>query len=232
MEALPERPTPRTTRAMWLRDQIAWFGLGRLFAGAVSIVAVVSGGVWLVRTPPPPVDAAIPMAGTFTGTTVPAPAEAPSSTDPPSELVVHVAGAVALPGLHRLAAGARVADAVIAAGGPAPDAVLDAINLAQPLRDGDRVVVPAAGDAAAVTGGVTPATPPAEAGAADPAAPVDLNTADVAALEALPGIGPATASAIVAHRELHGPFPSVDALGDVRGIGPAKLDALRGLVRV
>jgi competence protein ComEA len=151
------------------------------------------------------------------------------------EIVVHVAGAVALPGVYRLVAGARVVDALAAAGGPAADADTDAVNLAQVLRDGDRVVVPSLADGVAVVPGVSGSG--SSAGGAgqhptDPAAPVDLNRADAAALEALPGIGPATATAIIAHRDEHGPFASVDDLADVPGIGPAKLDALAGLVTV
>ncbi|MCU0261549.1 MAG: helix-hairpin-helix domain-containing protein, partial [Ilumatobacteraceae bacterium] len=112
----------------------------------------------------------------------------------------HVAGAVAAPGVHRLPAGARVVDAVTAAGGPLPDAVLDAVNLAAPLVDGQRLYVPRAGDdpvvlAAPGVPGVDPAAPPG------PAGPVDLNRATVAELESLPGVGPATAAAIVEHRE-------------------------------
>jgi competence protein ComEA len=154
-----------------------------------------------------------------------------TTTTVPSDIVVHVAGAVAMPGVHRLPVGARVMDAVVAAGGPAPDAHLDAVNLAAPLADGDRVNVPTVADAVEVPAGVTNA--PASAGSSDGGAtsgPVPINTATAEQLDALPGIGPATAAAIVAHREQHGPFISVEALADVRGIGPAKLEAIRPMV--
>jgi competence protein ComEA len=141
---------------------------------------------------------------------------------------VHVAGAVAAPGVHELAAGARVVDAIEAAGGLAADADGSRINLAAPLTDGARVYVPAVGEEPppVAVGGLT-----GDAGSA-PAGPVDLNTADAAALEALPGVGPATAAAIIEHRAEIGAFSSVDELLDVPGIGEAKLEALRDLVTV
>jgi competence protein ComEA len=172
-----------------------------------------------------------------------------STGSAPARIVVHAAGAVARPGVHDVAAGARVADLVAAAGGLTDDADPDRINLAAPLRDGERVYVPRRGEAVApdvVAGaGDAPAGPAADgrgggggggaeggSGGAGPPARVDLNTADAAALEALPGIGPATAAAIIGHRAEHGPFASVDELQEVTGIGPAKLEQLRELVRV
>jgi competence protein ComEA len=135
-----------------------------------------------------------------------------------------VAGAVARPGVLHLPASARVVDAIEAAGGAALDADTDRVNLAAPLVDGGRIHIPRVGEV-----GVPPDAGP---GASQPAGPVDINTADETQLEALPGVGPATASAIVEHRERHGPFASVEALGDVAGIGDAKLAQLRDLVRV
>jgi competence protein ComEA len=138
----------------------------------------------------------------------------------------------------RVRAGAHVVDAVAAAGGATPDADLVRLNLAAPVVDGMRIAVPRLGapapeiDPAAVTGS-TGAT-----GAADPGtgqssgAPVNVNTATAEQLDALPGIGPATAAAIIADRAANGPFRSVDDLGRVRGIGDAKLEQLRGLVAV
>ncbi len=230
-------------------DWVRWFGAARLVAVVVSIALVVAGGVWLLAPPPPPVEASLPMAGSTTtgpdqdarrggdaaegagtvlgtGTSTGA---APPDAAPAATLLVHVAGAVVVPGVHVVATGGRVADAVAAAGGPTADAHTDAINLAAPVSDGDRVYVPRVGDAVDVPVGVTPGTSPPAAGGA-PAGPVSINTATAEQLDALPGIGPATAAAIVAHREANGPFPDVDALADVRGIGPAKLEAIRPLV--
>jgi competence protein ComEA len=146
----------------------------------------------------------------------------------PAEVVVHAAGAVGRPGLYRLPPAARVADVLAAAGGATTDADLDRINLAATVEDGQQVYVPRVGEPmppAAPGGGSGPA--PDEA-----AGPVNLNTADAIELETLPGVGPATAEAIIAHRDEHGPFESADELLDVPGIGQAKLDRLRDLVTV
>jgi competence protein ComEA len=155
-----------------------------------------------------------------------------SATSAPGGLIVQAAGAVAHPGVFRLAGNARVGDLVTAAGGLLPEADPDRINLAAPLVDGARVYVLRRGEAApgpVVDGGAAGA--PTGPGGTE-AAPVDLNSATAEQLDALPGVGPATAAAIVAERRQHGPFASVDDLARVRGIGPAKLAALRARVRV
>jgi competence protein ComEA len=136
-------------------------------------------------------------------------------------LFVHVAGAVVDPGLYRLPSGARVADAIEAAGGPARRADLDAVNLAEVLRDGLKIDVPIKGAAATASAVSTPAP-----------TVVNLNTADQPALETIPGIGPVTATAILQHRTEIGSFESVEQLLDVTGIGPATLEALRPYVTV
>jgi len=150
------------------------------------------------------------------------------STAPPIEIVaarpadttitVHVSGAVAKPGLVSLATGSRVADAVLAAGGALPGALLTSLNLAAPVSDGQQLVVPAAG---AGSDGL---------GVGD--GRIAINTADVTALEALPGVGPVLAQRIVEHRNRNGPFAVVEDLLDVPGIGEAKLAALREMVLV
>jgi len=140
------------------------------------------------------------------------------STVAAAELVVDVAGAVARPGLYHLAAGTRIADAVAAAGGITRRADSTLVNLAAPLADGEQVLVPARGAVAA------------PGGAPSPAAPIDLNTATVDQLDALPGVGPATAQKIIDYRQAHGPFRNVDELEGVPGIGPSKLAQLKGLV--
>jgi competence protein ComEA len=231
------RPSPPRT---W-RDHLAAvagsldLSTTRLMAGAAALgVAAVVG--WRLLAPPTPAaEMQLPYA--------PAPAAAAeaasdaSGADPPTssaaatgdQVVVHVAGAVATPGVQRLDAGSRVIDAVGAAGGLAPDADASRLNLAAELVDGQQVYVVRVGEAA-------PAVPasggagPAPGGGPEP--PIDLNTATAADLEELPGIGPATAAAIIEHREQHGPFPSVESLLDVRGIGDAKLAELRDRVVV
>lgn len=138
-----------------------------------------------------------------------------------SEVVVHVGGEVTDPGLYTLPPGARVADAVEEAGGALPDADLDMLNLARPLVDGEQVLVgvpPPAGDSGTDPQGV--------------AGPVSINRADKALLETLPGVGPVIADNIIAHREEHGPFGSVDELIDVNRIGEKMLSTLRPHVTV
>lgn len=159
-------------------------------------------------------------------------AAAVSSTIAPgpaaAEVVVHVSGAVVHEGLVHVSPGSRVADAIAAAGGAGAGADLRRINLAAKLVDGQQVAVPKVGE---------PALPVAEgAGAAtaspSAAAPLDINSATAAQLEALPGIGPSLAGAIVAERERTGGFRSVEDLRRVRGIGDARFAQLRPLIRV
>lgn len=144
----------------------------------------------------------------------------------PDEIVVHVAGAVASPGVYRLVPDARVVDAIDAAGGAGAQADMSRVNLAAPLTDGQQVYVVAIGeDAPASTFG----TEPSADGAAQP---IDINRASETELEELPGIGPALAAAIVRHREENGPFVAVESLLDVSGIGEAKLAGLRDFATV
>jgi competence protein ComEA len=150
-------------------------------------------------------------------------------------VVVQVAGAVRAPGVYRLAPGARVVELIDAAGGPVSDADVQALALASVLHDGDRIWVPKIGEVPAgvvVGGSGTQAPGGGETNGPSPSQPIDLNRATVAELDGLIGIGPATATAIVTYREQHGAFASVDELLEVRGIGPAKLDAIRASVRV
>mgnify|MGYP003525793375 CR=1 FL=1 len=155
-----------------------------------------------------------------------------------TDVVVHVVGAVARPGVQRLPAGARIVDAVDAAGGAAPDADLGRINLAAVLADGQQVYVVRVGETPPVpataggTGSGALDVGGGTAGAGGPGALVDLNSASADQLDELPGVGPTTAEAIITHREQNGPFATVDDLLDVRGIGEAKLEQLRGLVTV
>ena len=172
-------------------------------------------------------------------------------------IVVSVTGAVRHPGLVRLAAGSRVADAIGKAGGATVRANLTGLNLAEKLSDGASVVVAdqagqVSGSGSSVSGGTgsdsgsgsnstgsgsnagsvgsTPAAGAPAVGA--PAGKVDLNTADVAALDALPGVGPVTAAGIVSWRQKNGRFASVEQLQEIPGIGPAKYAALSKLVTV
>jgi competence protein ComEA len=222
---LPPRPSPPRSVREATRAWIDWFGITRLFAAAAAVVVVVGGAWLLVRTPPPAAEATLPVtSGSAPSSTLAVPITA-FATDA-SVFVVHVAGAVAVPGVYDVRGPARVVDAIEAAGGPALEAELDSLNLAAPLVDGQRVYVPVVGEIVVAAAD--------ESGNAELSAsgPIDLNTTTAAELEQLPGVGPATATAIVEHRDENGPFASVENLTDVKGIGPAKLDAIRDLVRV
>lgn len=219
----PPAPTSAADRLTEARDRLADLIDDRLRWRALAIgvvVALAAIGIWVVTRPPdagPPLELVLPTVAPFEAVD--------ASPIDPETVVVHVAGAVERPGLVEVSAGSRVADVVAAAGGATADADLDRINLALLVSDADHVHVPAEGEAAVALERSTSAGP-ASAG------PIDINRADTAALDELPGVGPATAAAIVAHREEHGPFTSVTALQEVPGIGPAKLERLRDLVRI
>jgi competence protein ComEA len=148
--------------------------------------------------------------------------ERPAST----VALVHVAGAVRHPGVYRLRDGDRVKDAVARAGGARASADVNAINLAAKVSDGQQVVVPKRGGAAPVGGD------PSAADGAAPQTPISLNSATADQLDTLDGVGPATAQKILDWRREHGGFQSIDDLGEVPGIGPKRLAALRGKVQL
>lgn len=179
-----------------------------------------------------------PLASGSAGSNVPVTSAQASAGPSASAVVVHVAGAVADAGIVTLPAGSRVAAAVERAGGAVRDADLGRLNLARLLVDGERVYVPRVGEDDPPPE-IAPDVPPGDAavapgsggsGAAEGV--VDLNSADAAELETLPGIGPALAARIIAWRAEHGRFSSVEDLLDVSGIGDAKFADLRDRVRV
>jgi competence protein ComEA len=185
---------------------------------AIAVVLVIASGLafqhyWAgrpraVRIPPPPVAAAAPLR--------PPPASRPS---PAARVTVDIAGRVAHPGLRRLPKGARVADALAAAGGPLPGTDTTALNLARPLTDGEQILV-----------GLRAA--PGDPGAASPpAGPVSLTTATLGQLDALPGVGPVLAQHIIDFRTTHGAFTSLRQLRQIPGIGPRKYATLQPLVQ-
>lgn len=186
----------------------------RLGLGAAVVLAIVvlsvAVGLGLVQGQPSSVEA-VPLAES-SASVEPAPA--------PGEIYVHVLGAVVRPGLYVLRTDSRVVDALAAAGGSTDAADLAGVNLARRVEDGEQILVP-------VVGAITDpsAAPPGDG-------TVDLNTADQAALEELPGIGPALAERIVAWREENGRFRTVDDLLAVPGIGEKVLEGLRDGVRV
>ena len=159
--------------------------------------------------------------------------QASPSASPASDLVVYVCGAVRSPGVVRLPQGARVTDAIQMAGGPTGKAELTAVNLAAQVADGQQIVVPEQGQGAVA---VAPATGSASggagAGATAPGALVNINTASAEELDALDGVGPATAQKIIDYRTEHGGFKTIDEIKEVPGIGDAKFAAMKDQITV
>jgi competence protein ComEA len=152
---------------------------------------------------------------------------------PPEAVVVSVVGLVRTPGLVNLHSGSRIADALAAAGGVLDGAETVGLNLAQKLVDGDQIVVGAADQSGGVSSSTTAGgTSPAATGESGGAGLVNLNTATEAELDELPGVGPVTAAAIISWRTSNGKFTDIEQLGEVDGIGPARLAKLRVLVSV
>jgi competence protein ComEA len=191
---------------------------------AAVVAAVVLGALWLWSRGSAP---RIAPAAT-SATSVQAPAAPPSPAAAQSGVVlVHVAGAVRRPGLYELGSDARVADALRAAGGPTRRADIDSLNLAELVADGAKIEVSRRGQTttAAPAGGVVPTPTPS-------GTVVDINTADAATLETIPGVGPVTVAAILDYRGEIGSFSSVDQLLEVSGIGPVTLENIRPYVTV
>ena len=216
-----------------LIEQLQWFGFRRIISTAVAVVVVAVGAWWVVRVPPAPVESSISYTATSLagGVAVSLPTNALASVN----IVVHVAGEVKNPGVYTLSNSARMIDAVLAAGGATARADLEVINLATPLIDSSQIYVPARGSAErpvfarpqpGMNGVQSTQSSPDSGGV------VNINRASVAELDALPGVGPSTAQAIVDYRTTNGPFGSPEDLLNVKGIGPAKFDAMRKLVGV
>jgi len=213
-----------------IRERLSALSRAELI-GLVTVLAVTLGGagLWYARSLPRPVEVG---AGSPTGGTAPGGADqsGAAGTGPsaaPALVLVDVAGWVRRPGVYEFAEGARVIDAIEAAGGARSGALLQALNLAAPLTDGTQVLVPREGEAGAVAPPASGGTVPGATGAL-----VNVNTATATDLEALPGIGEVIAQRIVDHRTENGPFTSVDQLLDVSGIGDSILESIRELVTV
>lgn len=223
----PHLPEPRPARLTLdgLADRLG-VTVRAVVIGVVAVAAAGVGGWWALRPPPAPdIEAVLPRVGE-----VPMPSIPPPVAPAPSVIRVHVTGAVAEPDIvYELDDGALVIDAVAAAGGFTAAADRSRLNLAQALDDGARLWVPARGEAdePAV---VNPDPPESDDSGDSPGggrACVDVNEADAADLEVLPGIGPVKAADIVDHRDRLGPFAALDGLTAVTGIGPKTVDRLR-----
>src|SRR5205085_5266376 len=222
----------------------------RVVLTLAGVAAAVAFGLVFLRTPSHPAELVLPKAGD----SPPAAAATPAAPGGPTVgsggststivgggvgvVTVHAAGQVAAPGVYSVPDGSRVADLVTAAGGLLPEADIDRLYLAAKVVDGTRVYIPRKGEAPPTeapvgdpSGGTAAPGAAAPTGGA-PAGAVDLNTATAAQLDTLPGIGPATANAIITYRTRNGRFKPVTQLLEVPGIGPAKLEAIRPLVTV
>lgn len=215
-------------RSLWqtfldeeLRPRILTWRTAQLVLTAGVAVAAILIGVWLFTPPPKRVEEGLDYAASAEAA---APVRSPEMEFGESAvLAIHVAGEVISSGVHELPVGSRVIDAITAAKGPTRNAELDALNLAEFLADGDRIYVPSAqeveGDSLLELGSASGTS-------------ININRASASELEALPGVGPATADQIVRDRETNGPFASVDELTRVSGIGPATVEKLRDLASV
>ncbi|WP_092622792.1 helix-hairpin-helix domain-containing protein [Jiangella sp. DSM 45060] len=232
----PPPPAEATSPARFWR-----LGLERIQL-AVIVLVVLIGAIGaavlflLARPEVVPIEPELVATGTAQTAASDPPTNAPTTGDPPAvnpddppatggPIVIHVAGLVARPGVVELPSGSRVVDAIEAAGGATPDADLTPINLARVLTDGEQVLVTADPPPAA-----PPVPPGGSAAAPTTQAPVNLNTATAAELEALPGIGPALAGRILDWREQNGRFTSIDELREVSGIGEQRFAQLEPLV--
>ena len=220
-----------------LRQLVQWWGISRIVSTAGGVLCVALGAWWVLRVPPPPPESAI----VFATTSVVAPA-GPNNlgvTTNPVFIRVHVAGEVLRPGVYQLPGTARVVDAVDAAGGPTAFADVDVINLAAALFDTAQIFVPRRGSVISrapiprpLPGVNAPPSPNVNTPEGASSTRININTASMSDLDTLSGVGPSTAKAIIDYRTKNGPFGSIEDLLNVRGIGPAKLDAMREQVTV
>ncbi len=240
-----------------LKAAVEWYGPARAFATAGSILVVCIGAWWLLRAPAPPLENSLPFASASSG---PLATSFVNTTGSGTlggsvmsglDITVHVVGAVIAPGVYTLRPGSRVVDAVDAAGGVTADADTASVNMALPLSDADQVFIPNRGAARATRPSVKPivrhtnpthptvpqaiaaaTTQPQTVGSAAGKGIVNINTADASVLESLPGVGPSTAKAIIAHRQANGPFGKIEGLLDVKGIGDGKFAEMKPFVTV
>jgi competence protein ComEA len=213
-------------------DELPKPGFGRMHVGVIGVLLVlglIAAGWLLLRARP----VAVASPGEVVTMSTPlqsAPTASPSTSERATRLVVHVLGAVRDPGLVRLPENSRVQDAIDAAGGLTGRADPGELNLAQPLADGQQLVIGTKSDPA---GEVRDGGEPGGAGSgSSTTATLDLNRANQAQLEELPGVGPVTAQAILTWRQQHGRFNRIEELQEVDGIGPKTYAQIAPHVRV
>lgn len=195
-----------------------------IIAAALGLLLIGTGVFWWRSQANAPIVIASPR-----GDQIPAGSSAVKADSPTTpkleQVIVHLSGAVSQPGLYSLPLGARLNDALKAAGGPLAEADLGAVNLAAPLIDGQKYPIPVKGQQSAVVSGSEP-------GGVMPSGKINVNIADAKTLEQLPGIGEVRAKAIVEYRQKNGPFRSIDELKKISGIGDKTFDQLRDQVAI
>lgn len=183
-------------------------GFQKVLIAALIVVVAAGAGLSYIRSRPRATEVRIEKGG--------------EQVEKSASLMVHVAGAVNSPGLYSLEEGSRVADAVEKAGGPSEGALLEDLNMAARIKDGQKIMVPRLRDAQGTE----------QAGGGESGGLLNINTATAAELEELPGVGPMLAKRIVEYRKKDGPFSSIEDLNGIEGIGPKRIETLRGLVTI
>ena len=212
-------------------DELPKPGFSRKHVGVIGVLLIlglIAAGWLLLRARP----VAVANPGEVVTISTPqqiSPTASPSTSERPTRLVVHVLGEVRHPGLVRLPENSRVQDAIEAAGGLTGRADPAELNLAQPLADGQQLVIGTTSDP---TGEVRDGQESSAGGGNSATATLDLNRANQAQLEELPGIGPVTAQAILTWRQQHGRFSRIEELQEVDGIGPKTYAQISPHVRV
>ena len=206
----------------------------RMAVSAVLVIVLIAATWWLFRWLQEPAGGTVEHQvelPTETEEHTADPVTATAHGNPAPQVIVHVAGEVTEPGIVELAEGSRVVDAIDAAGGPTDAANLAGLNLAAVLNDGEQIMVPdESGTPPHPADGTADTSAGANSGAGTNSGTVNLNTADDAMLQTLPGVGPAMSQRIIEHRESVGPFTAMADLDAVSGIGPAMMEKLEGLV--
>lgn len=247
-------PTPNAERSWeeieaWARDTSAPRGVQaraffspKFLAGIAVAIALILGGIHMAMSMAPGSETITVDPPAASQSPTPVAAQSPQASASPAAtptrqagepVVVHVVGQVREPGVITVPAGSRISDAISKAGGLTPNADAAAVNLAREVADGEQIYIPAQGEEPRMPPpGPSPDSMASEGTQKGTESVININTASAEELDELPGVGPAIAGRIVEYREANGPFASVDALTDVKGIGEATLAELRPRVKV